>query len=102
MRALAGAQRRIASLGRADSLGIDFHKTGFTPYVSSLFLLRDAADFKRIARSDDAMPYLFQSGHYHPGKYTLETTRGGSGRSPRWPTCSFSARTGCVRCWGTW
>ena len=24
------------------------------------------------------MPYLFQSGHYHPGKYTLETTRSGS------------------------
>ena len=79
VRALAGTQRRIASLDRADSIGIDFHKTGFTPYVSSLFLLRDSADFKRIARSDDAMPYLFQSGHYHPGKYTLETTRGGSG-----------------------
>jgi L-2,4-diaminobutyrate decarboxylase len=78
VRALAGTQRRIASLGRADSIGIDFHKTGFTPSVSSLFLLRDSADFKRIARSDDAMPYLFQSGHYHPGKYTLETTRGGS------------------------
>jgi glutamate/tyrosine decarboxylase-like PLP-dependent enzyme len=25
------------------------------------------------------MPYLFQSGHHHPGKYTLETTRNGSG-----------------------
>ena len=24
------------------------------------------------------MPYLFQSGHYHPGKYTLETTRSGA------------------------
>jgi L-2,4-diaminobutyrate decarboxylase len=78
VRALAGAQRRIASLGKADSIGIDFHKTGFTPYVSSLFLLQDSADFNRIARSDDAMPYLFQSGHYHPGKYTLETTRSGS------------------------
>ena len=26
----------------ADSVGIDFHKTGFTPYVSSLLLVRDA------------------------------------------------------------
>lgn len=78
LRALAGAQRRIATLGRADSIGIDFHKTGFTPSVSSLFLLRESADFNRIARNDDAMPYLFQSGHYHPGKYTLETTRSGS------------------------
>jgi L-2,4-diaminobutyrate decarboxylase len=78
LRALAGTKRRIVSLPRADSVGIDFHKTGFTPYVSSLFLLRDAADFSRITRDDEAMPYLFQSGHYHPGKFTLETTRSGS------------------------
>jgi glutamate/tyrosine decarboxylase-like PLP-dependent enzyme len=78
LRALAGTQRRIKTLPGADSIGIDFHKTGFAPYVSSLFLLRDAADFGRIARDDESMPYLFQSGHYHPGKYTLETTRSGS------------------------
>jgi glutamate/tyrosine decarboxylase-like PLP-dependent enzyme len=77
-RALAGTRRRISVLNQADSVGIDFHKTGFTPYVSSLFLLRDAADFGRLARDSQSMPYLFQSGHYHPGKYTLETTRGGS------------------------
>jgi glutamate/tyrosine decarboxylase-like PLP-dependent enzyme len=78
VRALAGTKRRIAALPRADSVGIDFHKTGFTPSVSSLFLLRDAGDFRRITRDDEAMPYLFQSGHYHPGKFTLETTRSGS------------------------
>jgi L-2,4-diaminobutyrate decarboxylase len=78
VRALAGTQRRISSLGKSDSVGIDFHKTGFAPSVSSLFLLRDSADFKRIARDDETMPYLFQSGHYHPGKYTLETTRSGA------------------------
>lgn len=79
VRALAGVQRHIRHLGLADSLGIDFHKTGFTPYVSSMFLSRDAADLQRIARSADSMPYLFQSGHYHPGRYTLETTRSGCG-----------------------
>jgi glutamate/tyrosine decarboxylase-like PLP-dependent enzyme len=79
LRALAGAQRRIRHLGLADSVGIDFHKTGFTPYVSSLFLARDAGDFQRIARKVDSMPYLFQSGEYHPGQYTLETTRSGAG-----------------------
>ena len=25
------------------------------------------------------MPYLFQSGEYHPGRFTLETTRAGTG-----------------------
>jgi glutamate/tyrosine decarboxylase-like PLP-dependent enzyme len=79
VRALAGVHRRIQHLGLADSLGIDFHKTGFTPYVSSLFLARDAADFEKIARMPESMPYLFKSGEYHPGQFTLETTRSGGG-----------------------
>lgn len=79
VRALAGTRRRIQYLPLADSLGIDFHKTGFAPYVSSLFLSRDANDLRLIARSQDVTPYLFQSGQYHPGKFTLETTRGGGG-----------------------
>ena len=47
-----------AHLGLADSLGIDFHKTGFAPYISSLFLLRDRADFGTLVRAarDDAVP----------------------------------------------
>ncbi len=79
VRALAHTARRIKHLPLADSLGIDYHKTGFAPYVSSAFICRDASDLKRIARDESAMPYLFQSGHYHPGKYSLETTRSGSG-----------------------
>lgn len=79
VRALAHTTRRIKDLHLADSVGIDYHKTGFTPYVSSAFLCKEAADLKLIARDESAMPYLFQSGHYHPGKYSLETTRSGSG-----------------------
>ncbi len=79
VRALAGTARRIRHLGQSDSLGIDFHKTGFAPYVSSLFLLQKSSDLQLISRDQSATPYLFQSGHHHPGKYTLETTRGGSG-----------------------
>ncbi len=79
IRSLAGTRRRIRHLQLADSIGIDFHKTGFTPYISSLFLCKDAADLRLITRDEKTTPYLFQSGHYHPGKYTLETTRSGSG-----------------------
>lgn len=79
VRALAGTQRRIKHLNDADSIGIDFHKTGFTPYVSSMFLSRTSDDLVRISRDPTAMPYLFKTGHYHPGKYTLETSRGGGG-----------------------
>ena len=66
-------------LGLADSIGVDFHKTGFAPYVSSLFLVRDKADLALISRSAAAMPYLFKSGDYHPGQFTLETSRAGTG-----------------------
>ena len=79
VRSLAGTKRRIRDLHLADSVGIDFHKTGFTPYVSSMIMVRDEADLGTIARNPEAMPYLFQSGEYHPGMYTLETSRSGFG-----------------------
>jgi glutamate/tyrosine decarboxylase-like PLP-dependent enzyme len=79
VRALAAARHRIRHLHLADSLGIDFHKTGYVPYVSSLVLFRDRGDLSHITRCRDAMPYLFQSGQYHPGMFTLETTRSGTG-----------------------
>jgi glutamate/tyrosine decarboxylase-like PLP-dependent enzyme len=79
VRALAAAHHRLKHLQLADSLGIDFHKTGYAPYVSSLFLLRDTNDFGLLARDKAAMPYLYQSGQYHPGFYTLETSRSATG-----------------------
>jgi glutamate/tyrosine decarboxylase-like PLP-dependent enzyme len=79
VRALAGTARRIRHLGLADSLGVDFHKTGFTPYISSAFLLRTGRDFDYLTRRDEQTPYLFQSGLRHPGRFTLETSRAGSG-----------------------
>ena len=79
VRALAAAQHDIQHLKLADTIGIDFHKTGYTPYTSSLVLCRDARDFELIARRRDTMPYLYQSGEHHPGMYTLETTRSGIG-----------------------
>ena len=74
-----GACHRIRHLKRADSVGIDFHKTGFAPYVSSLFLVRDQIDLERLVRGRAEMPYLFQTGERHPGVFTLETSRGGGG-----------------------
>jgi L-2,4-diaminobutyrate decarboxylase len=79
VRALAAAQYRMRHLKLADSIGIDFHKTAWCPYISSLFLAADRGDFQRVARSRATMPYLFQAGSYHPGIYTLETSRPGAG-----------------------
>lgn len=40
--------------------GIDFHKSGYTPYASSLFLASDAQLLNPVRRDKVAMPYLFQ------------------------------------------
>jgi L-2,4-diaminobutyrate decarboxylase len=79
VRALAAATHRIRHLGLSDSLGIDFHKTGFAPYISSLVLFRRREDLQMIARPRETMPYLYQTGEHHPGMFTLETTRSGTG-----------------------
>lgn len=79
LRALAGACRRIQHLHLADSVGIDFHKTGFAPYISSLVLFKDQTVLNLLKRSPEQMPYLYQFGQYRPGMYTLETSRAGTG-----------------------
>jgi glutamate/tyrosine decarboxylase-like PLP-dependent enzyme len=79
VRALAAASNAVQHLPLADSVGIDFHKTGFAPYVSSLFLLRDRTEFQSLARQRDTMPYIYHTGDYHPGMFTLETSRSACG-----------------------
>ncbi|HEY4310358.1 MAG TPA: pyridoxal-dependent decarboxylase [Pirellulales bacterium] len=79
VRALAKAHHRIQHLGLADSIGIDFHKTGFAPYISSLVIFRDRDDLRHILRPRESLPYLFQSGMHHPGLFTLETSRSATG-----------------------
>ncbi len=79
IRALAGAVRRLRHLHLADSLGVDFHKTGFVPYISSMFLLKDRKNLDLLSRSQEQMPYLYHFGNYRPGMFTLETSRAGTG-----------------------
>lgn len=79
IRALAGACRRIRHLSLADSIGIDFHKTGFAPYISSLVLVKNGSDLDLVKRHPEEMPYLYHFGEHRPGMYTLETSRAGTG-----------------------
>ena len=94
VRALAGALHRIKHLRQADSVGLDFHKTGFAPYVSSLFLVRDQADLQHLVRGRADMPYLFQSGEHHPGLFSLETSRSGGGVLSALASLRLLGRTG--------
>ena len=79
IRMLAGAQRYLKALHLADSIGVDFHKSGFTPYTSSAVLFKNRDDLQLLSRSQEQMPYLYQFGNYRPGMYTLESSRSGSG-----------------------
>ncbi len=94
LRALAAVDNRMQHLHRADSLGIDFHKTGFTPYTSSLFMLADRSDFGQLLRQRETMPYLYHTGDYHPGMYTLETTRGATGPMSAWANLLMLGKEG--------
>lgn len=58
----------LKDLGDADSFGIDFHKMGFCPYVSSLFMIKDKRLFS--GSSDPAKS---------PFTYTIENSRPGDG-----------------------
>lgn len=45
MRKIQSLNEKVQEFKYADSLGVDFHKTGFCPYVSSLFIVRNRDDF---------------------------------------------------------
>jgi len=78
LRSLQDSLGRIAALALADSIGVDFHKTGYAPYISSAFLVKDRQHLSLLSRATAQMPYLYQFGNYHPGIYTLECSRSGA------------------------
>lgn len=70
---------KIRNMYMADSIGIDFHKIGYGPYISSVFMVKERNDLTLLSRAPEQMPYLYQFGHYHPGIYTLESSRSAGG-----------------------
>ena len=91
------APQRIRHLYLADSIGIDFHKTGFTPYISCLVLLNDRHDFELI-RSQDRCRTSTSSASTAPActrwrPRAAAWARGGTGQF------NCSAKKGCGRDW---
>jgi anti-anti-sigma factor len=77
LRSLWDTHINLRALHLADSIGLDFHKSGYGPYVSSMFMCKDRKDLDLITRDNSIMPYMFQFGNYHPGVFTLEASRSG-------------------------
>ncbi len=83
----------MKELGVADAVGIDFHKVGWAPYVSSCFLYKNATEFESIhRRGGDA--YLQTRTPYNPMYYTLEVSRTASGSLAGWATLKYFGKEG--------
>jgi len=77
----------------ADAVGIDFHKVGWAPYVSSCFLYKNADEFETLHRwGGDA--YLQVRTPYNPMYYTLEVSRTASGSLAGWATLKYFGMEG--------
>ncbi|MGZ3633398.1 MAG: pyridoxal phosphate-dependent decarboxylase family protein, partial [Parachlamydiaceae bacterium] len=80
--------KQIAPLTHVDAMGIDFHKTGWSPFNSSFFLVKESETLsKALARA--LPPYLQLSTSYNPFIYTLETSRGANGALSGWASLKF-------------
>ncbi len=66
---------RIAEVKYADSVGIDFHKTGWSPYLCSAFIVKDKKDLLMLRKMKKEIPYLYHGSCYQPGTFTLESSR---------------------------
>lgn len=76
---------RISKLKFVDSFGVDFHKTGFMPYVSSMVLARDKNDLGKLRRDGKIMTPLFHDEEaYNPGTFSLETSRSAANILATW------------------
>lgn len=79
---------QIKEIHVADAVGIDFHKFGFSPYISSCFLYRDSAEFENIMRRG-SYAYLQEVTPYNPMYYTLEVSRSAAGSLAGWATLRY-------------
>ena len=72
-------------IGDADAIGIDFHKTGWCPYSSSLFVVKNNEEMiDLLARKKPA--YIATHTAFNPFLYTLETSRSGAPAVAAWAT----------------
>jgi glutamate/tyrosine decarboxylase-like PLP-dependent enzyme len=83
----------MKDLSYADAVGIDFHKVGWAPYVSSVFLYKNAEEFESLhRRGGDA--YLQVRTPYNPMYHTLEVSRTASGSLAGWATLKYFGMEG--------
>lgn len=77
----------IAEIKYADSCGMDFHKTGYVPYISSIIMFKDKGDYYFLGdKEQDVDIRKLQYGGFAPFEQTLELTRSSDGPLAAWAT----------------
>lgn len=71
--------KKVKELKYADSIGIDYHKTGFCPYTSSLFIVKNKNDFFTLNEEENISLEDLEYGNHNPYHNTLELTRSSTG-----------------------
>ena len=71
-------KNKIVEIKYADSFGADFHKTGFCPYISSIFMAKKYTDITSLGKNNRQLNDMC-FGEYSPFEYTLELTRSSMG-----------------------
>lgn len=79
---------KILKIQYADAVGVDFHKTGWVPYATSLFLTKDLPYFKSLMNRPGAV-YLNERTEYNPGLYSLEVSRSAAPALSAWATLRY-------------
>ena len=70
---------KISKIKWADSMGIDFHKTGYCPYASSLFLVKDRNKFLGLGPKKITEFEKLEHGKYAAFENSIEMSRSGVG-----------------------
>lgn len=72
-------EQMVSECKYADSIGIDFHKTGFCPYSSSLFIVQQRDRLFKLNDKPLQLIDQIEYGDYSPSTYTLELSRSSVG-----------------------
>lgn len=91
--ALRVTYEKMSTIQHADAIAIDFHKTGWAPYTTSLFMVRDFAHFEStMSRTKSA--YIHNRTPYNPGLYSLEVSRSAAPALAAWATLNYFGLAG--------
>jgi glutamate/tyrosine decarboxylase-like PLP-dependent enzyme len=90
------AANNIAAIKLADGFGVDFHKTGFCPYSTSIFLTKDGSELNSIFK-DELLPFEEKKkGGNFLHHFTLEHSRSANSILSAWVAMQTMGRDGIL------